>query len=217
MSVSVLSCRAVLFDCDGVLVDSEASVTRSWRRWAHAYGLDPEAVPSMVHGRRASDSVALLVGSDDHEQALAAINSYELEDAPSVQAVAGAPDLITSVPDARRAVVTSGSSRLAAARLRAAGIAPPSVLVTADDITAGKPAPDGYLRAAEALGFDPADVVVVEDSRAGVEAAYAAGVSAVVGVGPAADDAGADVVVDDLLGVVWTGSGLRIDSPRRPR
>jgi len=210
MGADELPCHAVLFDCDGVLVDSDASVTRAWRRWAEAYGLDPQTVPSMVHGRRASDSVAQLIGADDRERALATINAYELDDAPQVTAVAGARDLIMSVPDGRRAVVTSGSKALATARLRAAGIDPPPVLITADDIAEGKPAPDGYLQAAAALGVQPADAVVLEDSRAGVEAARSAGAGAVVGVGPAAAGSSADVVVADLRGVRWTGSGLRI-------
>lgn len=210
MAIAELSCRVVLFDCDGVLVDSDATVTRSWHRWAQAYALEPDAVVSRTHGRRASDSVALLVGETDRAVALERINAYELDDAASVLAIPGALDLISSVPDPARAVVTSGSTALAKARLRAAGIDPPSVLVTGDDIANGKPAPDGYLQAAAALGVAPRDAVVLEDSRTGVEAAHAAGVGGVIGVGPSARDTGADVVVADLRVVTWTGSGLRV-------
>lgn len=210
MPIDHLPCRAVLFDSDGVLVDSDASVTRAWRRWADAYGLDPDEVLSVTHGRRASDTVTELIDAAEREQAVARINQLELDDAAAVTALPGARQLIGSVPEGRRAVVTSGSVALATARLQQAGIEVPVVLVTGDDVEQGKPAPDGYLRAARALGFEPADVVVVEDSTAGVESARSAGVGAVVGVGIAALQTDADVVVDDLRLLSWAGSGLSV-------
>lgn len=210
MPIDHLPCRAVLFDSDGVLVDSDASVTRAWRRWADAYGLDPDEVLSVTHGRRASDTVTELIDAAEREQAVARINQLELDDAAAVTALPGARQLIGSVPEGRRAVVTSGSVALATARLQQAGIEVPVVLVTGDDVEQGKPAPDGYLRAARALGFEPADVVVVEDSTAGVESARSAGVGAVVGVGAAALQTDADVVVDDLRLLSWAGSGLSV-------
>lgn len=205
---ALLHCEAVLFDCDGVLVDSDASVVRCWTRWAHTYGFDADAVVAMAHGRRSSDTVAELVPPDRRGEASALIDRYEIEDAATVTAIPGAVELTRTVP--RWAVVTSGNRRLAAARLGAAGIPRPPVLVTADDVTRGKPDPEGYLAAAREVGVDPAGAVVLEDAAAGIAAARAAGVRAVVAVGSRPDLAG-DVHVPDLTALRWEGSGLRAD------
>ena len=212
MPTTELTCRAVLFDCDGVLVNSEASVERAWRRWADMYGLDPVTVPRSTLGRRAQDSVADLLSPADRERGLATINALELDDAVSVSAVAGASRLIESIPDSARAIVTSGSQALALARLAAAGILPPALLITGDTVATGKPAPEGYLQAAAALGVRPGDAVVLEDSPAGIEAARAAGVCGVIGVGSTAADTGADVVVNDLSRLRWADGTLRFES-----
>jgi sugar-phosphatase len=205
-----LACHGILFDCDGVLVDSDASVARAWRRWADAYGLRPEAVAEMVHGRRSADTVGLLIAAERRDEALGAIDQLELEDAGTVLAIPGAAELSHRLPSSIWAVVTSGASPLPEARLRAAGVVVPDVLVSAADVENGKPAPDGFLAAARALGLAAAVVIVLEDSSAGVEAARAAGVSAVVGVGRRALATDADVVVADLRELHWTGGGLRI-------
>ena len=210
MNDITLNCQAILFDCDGVLVDSDASVARAWTRWALKYNLDHHEVNVMVHGRRASDTVALLIEPDLQAEALADITLYEIEDAPTVQAIPGALEMTRHVPRAAWAVVTSGTTALATARLRAAGIEAPDVLVTADCVANGKPAPDGYLSAAESLHTSPHDTVVVEDSPSGVRAARAAGVAAVVGVGTRALDTDADVVVSDLQGLSWRDQALQI-------
>jgi hypothetical protein len=127
-----------------VLVDSDASVTRSWTRWAERYGLDAATVLHVVHGRRAADTVVELLPEPLHAEALDRIHAYELADAAGVAALPGAREITDGLPPTAWAVVTSGTSALAAARLAAAGIVPPAVLVTADDVPAGKPAPDGY-------------------------------------------------------------------------
>lgn len=214
----LLSGSAVLFDCDGVLVDSDVSVDRAWTRWANQYGLDPGEVVAMVHGRRTADTVALLVRLADRADAIAAIDTYELDDAASATGIGGARDLVaTFAPDAW-AVVTSGTTLLARARLEAAGIAPPRVFIAAEDVSRGKPAPDAYLAAAAGLGVTAAASIVVEDSGSGVDAARAAGVGAVLGVGARALETDADVVVADLREVTWSGHGLVIpgDAPLRP-
>ena len=216
MSVVELSFAVVLFDSDGVLVDSDASVTRAWRRWAAEYGLNADRVVAAVHGRRAADSVTALLDAPIREEALRAINAYELEDAASGTAIPGARELTVSMPPGSWAVVTSGVLALARARLEAAGIALPAVLVSADDVPQGKPAPDGYAAAARALGVRPGDAVVVEDAVSGVQAARAAGAGAVLGVGQRAQEADVDVVVDDLRAVTWTGRGLRVAAPSSP-
>ncbi len=163
----VLPCRGLLFDCDGVLVDSVASVTAAWSRWAVDLGLEPAHVDSLVHGRRSADTVALLVGEDQQADQLALIDRYEIEDAVSVRAIPGAAALLGSLPADRWAVVTSGRADLARARLQAAGLPCPDALVTADDVAAGKPDPEGYRKAAERLGIEAKDAVVVEDMPVG--------------------------------------------------
>lgn len=206
----LIDAAGVLFDCDGVLVDSDASVLSAWSRWSVAYGLDPETVGPMVHGRRAFDTVALLIEEHGRTEAYDAINTMEVDSAATVTAIPGALDLVSSMSDGHWAIVTSGNRVLATARLKAAGIPLASVAITADDVDDGKPHPAGYRAAAAALGLDPALTVVLEDAGSGVLAARSAGVSAVIGVGERALETDADVVVTDLAGISWTGDGLRI-------
>jgi sugar-phosphatase len=208
--VTRLAGRVVLFDCDGVLVDSDASVTSAWSRWADEHGLPAEDVLAVVHGRRSADTVASFVPASERAAALARIDRYEVEAALDVQAVPGASELLASCPPEVWAVVTSGRRELALARLAAAGLPTPAVLVTADDVRRGKPDPEGYLAAAAGLRADPRTAVVVEDSPDGIRAARDAAVGAVLGVGKRARDAGPDALVPDLLGVTWTGEGLAI-------
>jgi sugar-phosphatase len=190
-----------------VLVDSEASVESSWRRWALDHDLDPAEVMAAVPGRRAADTVAVFVKPAQVEESVAVITRYELEDVGGTTAVPGVLELVPQLDDGVWAVVTSGVRELATARLRAAGVVPPPVMVTAEDVTAGKPDPEGYAAAAAALGHPPADVLVLEDSRSGVAAGQAAGCR-VVGIGEGALATTADVVVRDLAGARWTGAGL---------
>ena len=203
-----LACAGVLFDCDGVLVDSDASVYRAWTRWARDLGLDPDTVASIVHGRRSADTVAELFVEDERPAASALIDRYEVEDAAAVTAIRGAEELLASIPAPRWAVVTSGNLKLATARIRAAGLPVPAVLVTADDVARGKPDPEGYLTAAARLGFGPSGTIVLEDAASGVAAARAAGVAAVVGVGTRDELPYVDLHVGDLTELCWTGHGL---------
>jgi mannitol-1-/sugar-/sorbitol-6-phosphatase len=204
-----IPCQALLFDADGVLVDSDESVGVSWTRWAERWDLDPVAVLAMVHGRRSVDTVTLLIDPTRRTQALADIDRFEIEDAAAVPACPGATELLISLPLDAWAVVTSGTRALATARLAAAGLPAPQVLVTADDVPRGKPDPAGYLRAAQALGRPPHESVVLEDSPAGVAAGTAAGAT-VVGVTPRALDSEAAIVVRDLSNLSWTDATLHI-------
>lgn len=215
MTTRAIACSAVLFDCDGVLVDSDASVMQAWGDWAVHHGLDPVTVGEMVHGRRAADTVGLLIDEPGRPAAVELINRLEIDGAVVVTAIPGAPELTRSIPAGQWAVVTSGTRLLATARISAAGLALPGVLVTADDVRLGKPDPEGFLAAAAALGHDPRTTVVLEDSPAGITAARAAGVGAVVGIGERALTTDADVVVADLTSLSWTGSGLRAENPLR--
>jgi sugar-phosphatase len=201
--------RGLLFDNDGVLVDSDAAVAASWSRWALEHDLDPAAVLAVVHGRRAADTVADLVAEDRRAAAAELIDRYELQDAGTVPAVAGAADLLAALPPDVWAVVTSGTPALATARLTAAGLPLPGAMVTGHDVRTGKPDPEGYLLGARLLGVPPEETVVVEDAPAGIAAGRAAG-ARVVGVGERALGTGADVVVADLTGLSWADGVLTV-------
>lgn len=207
----LLPVRGLLFDNDGVLVDSDASVRSAWSRWAQTRGLDPEQVTAMVHGRRAADTVAMLVPVGQRDEAVASIERLELEDVDQVRPVPGARELVAQLPRESWAVVTSGTRELAGARLAAAGLPQPTVFVTAEDVAAGKPDPEGYAKAAAELGVEPAQALVLEDSDSdsGVRAGLAAA-CAVLGVGERALDTGAPVVVRDLVGARWSAAGLTV-------
>ncbi|MCP2031188.1 sugar-phosphatase [Okibacterium sp. HSC-33S16] len=172
MSVAV---RAILFDIDGTLVDSTPAVERTWRIWSDRYGIDPDAVLAVCHGRRSEDTVGDLIPTEPRAQAVRDLDEIELGDLDDVIALPGAPDLLASLPQERWAAVTSGGRQLMTARLRAAGLPIPTVFVTAGDVTVGKPDPEGYLLAARALGFTPSDCLVVEDAPAGAAAGRRAG------------------------------------------
>ena len=170
-----LTADALLFDLDGVLVDSTANVERHWRDWATSNGLDADRILSVVHGRRAIDSIREQAPHLDAERELATLVEAEMRDTSGILVFDGAAELLASIPHDRWAIVTSGTHGVASARLRTAGLPIPDVLVTADRVARGKPDPEGYLAAAEALGFTAARCIVVEDAPAGLEAARRAG------------------------------------------
>jgi HAD superfamily hydrolase (TIGR01509 family) len=170
---------AVLSDLDGVLVDSGAAIERTWRGFAARNGLDPDHVVAASHGRRSVDLIRLVAPHLDAEAEAARVEREEIESAPGLRPLPGARELVESMPAGRFAIVTSGTRALAVARLRAAGLPVPDVLVTAEEVEHGKPHPAGYLRAAELLGVDPAHSVVLEDAPAGVEAGRAAGATVI--------------------------------------
>ncbi|MCW0212264.1 MAG: HAD-IA family hydrolase [Pseudonocardia sp.] len=169
--------RAVLFDMDGTLVDSDAAVDRSWRTWAAEYGADAERAILLGHGRPSGDTIReVRPDLDEAQTRRAAARQLELQytDLADVVAAPGAHRLLAALR-LPWAIVTSADLRLTTARLDAAGITPPEVVITSEDIVRGKPDPDGYLQAAAALGVRPEDCLVVEDAAAGLEAARAAG------------------------------------------
>jgi mannitol-1-/sugar-/sorbitol-6-phosphatase len=211
-----LPAAAVVFDNDGVLVDSTAAVDLAWRRWAAAWNLDPDVVLGVAHGHRSRDTVRHFIGASDRVAALAQIDQLELEAAGGVGAVAGSTALVRSMPGDRWAIVTSGTRALAEARLAAAGLPLPAIMITADDVHRGKPDPEGYAAAIHRLGSAPGDVIVMEDSPGGISAARAAGVRCVVGVGASALGTEAVAVVRDLRGLSWA-AGLHVEAAGRLR
>jgi alpha-glucosidase len=170
---------AVLLDMDGTLVDSDAAVERAWKSWVREYGVDPDAALTIAHGVPAHETAArLLPRLDPAAIALAGQRQLELQydDLIDVRPTPGAHLLIEVLGRLGLpwAVVTSADRRLAAARLGAAGIEPP-LLVTVEDVSAGKPDPQGFALAARRLGVDPARCLVVEDADAGLAAGRGAG------------------------------------------
>ena len=201
--------RAVLSDLDGVLVDSAAAIEHSWRRFAARHELDARDVLAHSHGRRAVDLIRLVAPHLDAEAEAARIEREEIEGAGALRPLPGARELAEAVPADRFAVVTSGTRALAVARLRAAGIAVPEVLVTAEQVENGKPDPEGYLRAAAQLGVEPEHSVVLEDAPAGVAAGLAAGMT-VIAVLTTHDERalrGAHSRVSDLRALLPTAVG----------
>ncbi|WP_405981540.1 HAD-IA family hydrolase [Streptomyces sp. NBC_00158] len=198
-----LHAEALLFDNDGTLVSSMESVHRCWARWAREYGIPEEEFARVeLHGRPAAEIIAELLPEGVRARALARVEALEVADVPGgVVLLPGVKELLNALPAGRWAVVTSATRPLAEARLREAGIDFPE-LVTAEDVTRGKPDPEPFLLAARRLGVDPARCVVFEDAPAGLAAGRAAGMRtvALTTTHPAAE-LDAEVVVSDLSAV----------------
>jgi sugar-phosphatase len=191
------SCSAILFDLDGVLVDSTPQVDREWREWAARKGVDGDAVMAIAHGVRTVEVIRRVAPHLDAEVEAAAIEDHEAHDQRGVRVMPGAADLLRLIPDGRWGVVTSGSRPLASNRLRYCGLPVPEVLVTSDDVVNGKPDPEPYLKGAAGLGFMPAECLVIEDAPAGIQSARAGGMR-VIGIAstyPAARLREADAVI----------------------
>jgi len=168
-------CKGVLFDLDGVLIDSTPAVTRVWRQWALEHGFNPEEVVSRVHGRPSLTTIREYLPNADHAAENREIERREMEDADGIITLPGARELLRKLPANRWTIATSCTRSLAEVRLRAAGLPIPDRIVTSTDVTHGKPHPEPFLKAAANLGFAPSECVVVEDVPAGIHAGKAAG------------------------------------------
>ncbi|MEV7212702.1 HAD-IA family hydrolase [Kitasatospora cineracea] len=210
--------RAVLLDMDGTLVNSDAVVERCWRRWAERNGLDGDEVMRVAHGRQGHLTMGLLLPDRPVEQNLAenaVMLDEESSDTDGVVEVPGAARLVASLAGLPHALVTSADDRLARVRMAAAGVPLPPLMITAEQVGASKPDPEGFLKAAAELGVAPAECLVLEDSEAGIAAARAAGMP-VLGIGPRAAAHRPDHHVDDLSGVRVSGApdgGLVVELP----
>jgi sugar-phosphatase len=176
-----LDCDAVLFDLDGVLIDSTSCITRHWAAWARGHGLELATVMQAAHGVRTIETMRLVAPYLDVEAEAARFTAREVADTDGVVVIDGAARLLSRLPQDAWGIVTSGSNGLARARLARARLPVPDTLVTADDVQQGKPDPEPYLVGAERLGIPVARCVVVEDAPAGIEAARRAGMR-VIGV-----------------------------------
>jgi len=169
---------AILFDLDGTLVDSSGSVQRSWRQLAEKIGRPWPDVEPHIHGIPVPQVMAMLepdMPAERVEELRAFMVESESTDTEGVVAQPSALDVLSKLPPERVAIVTSGGVQLSSSRMAAAGIPRPGVVVTADDVSIGKPDPAPYLMGAKLLGFPPDRCLVVEDAPAGVLSARAAG------------------------------------------
>ena len=173
------NCSAILFDLDGVLVDSTRSVARQWRLWAEENNISPEKVLEIAHGRRTIEVVRILAPHLDDKAEESKIEKREADDIDGVAVMPGAAELLKSIPASCWCVVTSGTRYLATSRLRFAQLHIPHVLVAADDVQRGKPDPEPYLKGAQLLQVRPAECLVIEDAPNGIRSAQAGGMKAI--------------------------------------
>jgi len=209
----------VLFDMDGTLVDSGASVVRAWHWTAERLELPFALFEPYLHGIPADqvlDRVGPFVPAEVRTSVVAEMLARQASDTDGVVAVPGALGALAALPSDRWAVVTSADRTLATSRIRAAGLPLPACLVTAELTSVGKPAPDPYLYAAARLGVSPADCLVVEDSPAGVRSGRAAGCEVLGLRTSVADLADVDWLVSDLTEVVFHGDDVGVGAWLRP-
>ncbi len=193
---------------DGVLVDSRSVVERTWRRWAGRHGLDAEGLIRAAHGRRTMETLREMAPALAFADEVAWLDAAELEDFAGIVAVPGAVDVTGTLPEDRWAVVTSAGRELAERRLATAGVRVPPVLVSSEDVSRGKPEPDGYLLAARRLGQQAGRCLVVEDAPPGIAAAGAAGMRVLaLSTTHPAEGLAADRVIPDLTRLRVTAAG----------
>ncbi|MGW1674559.1 HAD-IA family hydrolase [Streptomyces sp. NPDC002324] len=211
--------EAILFDVDGVLIDSGAAHERVWKAWAERRELDPDHVFAVTQGKRRVDTLRALAPhrSEDEENEL--LNALMAKEEASIRAYSGVSALLRDLAPDRWAVVTSSRGDAIVRRFEAEGLPVPAVRICAENVPEGKPSPLGYLAAAKALAVDPAACVVVEDSPAGVEAGLAAGctVYAVASTRPAEQLRKAHVTYesfDQIADRLREGTNSWLTSPR---
>jgi len=211
-----LRCEAILFDLDGVLVDSTPCVTRVWAAWAREHGLDPGYVVHVAHGQRTIETVRTVAPHLDAQRETDRMEQMELKDTEGLRVLLGAKEALAAVPPHRYTIVTSGTRRLATKRLQVAGLPVPARMITADDVTLGKPDPEPYLAGARVLGFPPSQCVVFEDAPSGIRSAKGAGMAAVAVLTTyqAAELVDADAIIASLQDVrvqVLPSAGIELE------
>lgn len=202
--------EAVIFDMDGTLIDSTPAVIRAWQIWGEEHEVPPAEL-LQHHGMPSAAVVTRLLPEERRLRAIERINELELGDVEGIVVLPGAAEALASLRNARNAIATSCTIPLAKARIDAAGLTPPSIMITADDVEHGKPAPDPYLAAARQLGVEPGRCLVVEDAPAGLTSARAAGCATLAVITTTARELlDADAVVPDLSYVRFSvdGAGL---------
>jgi sugar-phosphatase len=196
-----IRCRGVLFDLDGVLVDSTPAVARVWAGWAHEHGFNPDEVVKKAHGRPSITTIRELLPNADHTAEDREVERREIADVEGVIPLPGAVELLKAIPLERWAIVTSCTRALANVRIAEAGLPQPRHLVTSTDVKNGKPNPEPYLKGAQMLGVPASECIVIEDAPAGIQAGKTAGARVLALHTTASDaelrEAGADWIVND--------------------
>jgi len=214
--MSEIRCKALLFDLDGVLVDSTPAVERVWHGWAVEHGFDPEKVVQLAHGRPSRTTIRDLLPNADVEVEDLEVQRREIADLDGVVMLPGTGELLKSLPADRWTIATSCTRKLAEVRLRAAGLPVPETMVTSSDVKIGKPDPEPYVKAAAKLGFAASECIVIEDAAAGVRAGKAAGARVIAFlttmIRSSLEEAGADWIVRDCSDIAAAdgGDGLRL-------
>lgn len=203
MKRSVIECDAILFDLDGVLIDSTSCIVRHWQEWADRQGVDINLVLQNAHGLRTIETIRLVAPHLDAEKEAEQFTAHEVADTEGVVAIEGANLILANIPEGRWGLVTSGGLDLVRARLREAGLPVPKILVTGDDVVNGKPDAEPYLTGMKRLGVAAERCLVIEDAPAGVTAGKKAGMR-VVGIAATHSraelmDWGADWVIGRLI------------------
>ena len=214
--IGTFECDAILFDLDGVLVDSQAVVVRTWQEWAVEKDLDAGRILEVAHGRRPAEVVRDFAPELDADAEARELERMETNDLEGVLEIEGARELLSSLPADGWTVVTSGTRVLASGRMEHVGLPLPERFVSADDVENGKPHPEAYLKGAEILGVSPEACVVVEDAPSGVSSAKSAGMRVIaVATTYREDDLHeADAVVaslTDFQATLLDGSGPRFE------
>jgi len=196
-----IRCRGVLFDLDGVLVDSTPAVARVWAGWAREHGFDPDEVVRNAHGKPSIATIRELLPHADHAAEDREVERREIADTEGVVPLPGAVELLGALPRERWAIVTSCTRPLAAVRIGAAGLPKPKYVITSSDVLRGKPDPEPYLKGAQFLGVSASECVVIEDAPAGIRAGKASGARVLALRTTASDaelhEAGANWIVND--------------------
>ena len=206
-----VACSAMLFDLDGVLIDSTPAVERVWRQWAIERGFEPEEAVRRAHGRPSLTTVREYLPDADHHAENRIVEQREIEDLEGVVPLTGSAELLAALPPDRWAIVTSCTRPLAEVRLRATGLPRPLHFITSTDVKNGKPAPEPYLKGAQMLGFAPEDCVVVEDAPAGIQSGKSAGARVIAFRTTAPEDELRRVGADWVLA---NSSEISLDEPK---
>ncbi len=197
-----IHCRGVLFDLDGVLVDSTPAVARVWTIWANKHGFVPHEVVRQAHGRPSIATIRDLLPNADAVVENSEVERGEIEDTEGVIPLPGALEILQALPQDHWTIATSCTRRLAEVRIRAAGLPMPKHMITSNDVQHGKPDPEPYRKAAQILGFPPADCIVVEDAPAGIRAGQASGARVLAlrttAPDPELTQSGATWIINDL-------------------